>query len=385
MVDRNNLNRIKGILSAKQGAEVPKFTVGGEIPTYNPKDADFTSFVTQNKLSISPLIWEQYHRLKKVVPTASTEQLGSYWTGQTALPNGAVLADVLQGKSTTAVPGANPAEGNPNAAVTTAASINGAVQAEQAAKEVAAQTKPEEANTTGTTGTTGTTTTGDVKSDASSGINLTPEQQQDLKKATVTGMAGQALSSAFDVAGQAVKAKQAATDSDLTKGADMAYNTAAGIVENLGPVGKVVGTAMKTAAVAGDLIQEMGGGTDQQTKMDKWMDSSFFSWNIGMLNGFAGKNTDSFGIDQDTIAQVGSSYGGTVTDLNDAASKAGKKYGLFSSKARKKANAAIAAAKDKQNLMGNIADDAMDQRLAVQSMGEQAGLAYSLMTDGGYS
>ena len=385
MVDRNNLNRIKGILSAKQGAEVPKFTVGGEIPTYNPKDADFTSFVTQNKLSISPLIWEQYHRLKKVVPTASTEQLGSYWTGQTALPNGAVLADVLQGKSTTAIPGANPAEGNPNAAVTTAASINGAVQAEQAAKEVAAQTKPEEANTTGTTGTTGTTTTGDIKSDASSGINLTPEQQQDLKKATVTGMAGQALSSAFDVAGQAVKAKQAATDSDLTKGADMAYNTAAGIVENLGPVGKVVGTAMKTAAVAGDLIQEMGGGTDQQTKMDKWMDSSFFSWNIGMLNGFAGKNTDSFGIDQDTIAQVGSSYGGTVTDLNDAASKAGKKYGLFSSKARKKANEAIATAKNQQNLMGSIADNAMDQRLAVQSMGEQAGLAYSMMTDGGYN
>lgn len=382
MVDRNNLNRIKGILSAKQGAEVPKFTVGGEIPTYNPKDADFTSFVTQNKLSISPLIWEQYHRLKKVVPTASTEQLGSYWTGQTALPNGAVLADVLQGKSTTAIPGANPAEGNPNAAVTTAASINGAVQAEQAAKEVAAQTKPEEANTTGTTGTT---TTGDVKSDASSGINLTPEQQQDLKKATVTGMAGQALSSAFDVAGQAVKAKQAATDSDLTKGADMAYNTAAGIVENLGPIGKVVGTAMKTAAVAGDLIQEMGGGTDQQTKMDKWMDSSFFSWNIGMLNGFAGKNTDSFGIDQDTIAQVGSSYGGTVTDLNDAASKAGKKYGLFSSKARKKANEAIATAKNQQNLMGNIADNAMDQRLAVQSMGEQAGLAYSMMIDGGYN
>lgn len=381
MVDRNNLNRIKGILSAKQGAEVPKFTVGGEIPTYNPKDADFTSFVTQNKLSISPLIWEQYHRLKKVVPTASTEQLGSYWTGQTALPNGAVLADVLQGKSTTAIPGANPAEGNPNAAVTTAASINGAVQAEQAAKEVAAQTKPEEVNTT--TGTT--TTTGDVKSDASSGMNLTPEQQQDLKKATVTGMAGQALSSAFDVAGQAVKAKQAATDSDLTKGADMAYNTAAGIVENLGPVGKVVGTAMKTAAVAGDLIQEMGGGTDQQTKMDKWMDSSFFSWNIGMLNGFAGKNTDSFGIDQDTIAQVGSSYGGTVTDLNDAASKAGKKYGLFSSKARKKANEAIATAKNQQNLMGSIADNAMDQRLAVQSMGEQAGLAYSMMTDGGYN
>jgi hypothetical protein len=35
--------------------------------------------------------------------------------------------------------------------------------------------------------------------------------------------------------------------------------------------------------------------------------------------------------------------------------------------------------------MRGIADTATDQRLAVQSMGEQAGLAYSMMTDGGYS
>ena len=378
MVDRNNLNRIKGILSARQGAEVPKFTGGGDIPTYNPKDADFTSFVNQNKLSISPIIWEQYHRLKKVVPTASTEQLGSYWTGQTALPNGAVLADVLQGKSTTAIPGANPAEGNPNAAVTTAASINGAVQAEQTAKEVAAAVQK-------TTTTESNEESAKVKSDDSAGMNLTPEQQQELKKTKVMDMAGQTLNSAFDVVGQAVGAKQAATDSKLTQGADMAYDTIAGVAENFGPIGKAVGTAMKTLGAAGDIIQEMGGGTDQQTKMDKWMDSSFFSWNIGMLNGFAGKNTDSFGIDQNTLAQVGSSYGGTVSDLNDAASKADKKYGLFSSKARKKANEAIATAKSQQNLMGSIADNATDQRLAVQSMGEQAGLAYSLMTDGGYS
>ena len=189
---------------------------------------------------------------------------------------------------------------------------------------------------------------------------------------------------ALEAAGSVVGAKQEATDSATTKTADAIYDTAAGVVENLGPVGKVVGTAMKFAGIAGDLIQEMGGGTDQQTTMDKWMDSSFFSWNIGMLNGFAGKNSDSFGVDQDTVAQVGSSYGGTVDDLNDAASKADKKYGLFSSKARKKANAAIAAAKDSQNLMGNIADSAADQRLAVQSMGEQAGLAYQMMASGGY-
>ena len=115
-----------------------------------------------------------------------------------------------------------------------------------------------------------------------------------------------------------------------------------------------------------------------------WMDSAFFSWNIGMLNGFAGKNTDSFGADMDTLAAVGSSYGGTASDISDAADKAGKKYGLFSTKARKKANEAIAKAKSQQNLMGSIADNATDQRLAVQSMGEQAGLAYSMMTSGGY-
>jgi hypothetical protein len=34
--------------------------------------------------------------------------------------------------------------------------------------------------------------------------------------------------------------------------------------------------------------------------------------------------------------------------------------------------------------MGNIANQASDQRLAVQSMGEQSGLAYSMMTNGGY-
>ena len=142
---------------------------------------------------------------------------------------------------------------------------------------------------------------------------------------------------------------------------------------------------MENAAIAGDIIQGLGGGTDQQTTTDKWMDSSFFSWNIGMINGFGGKKADSFAADQDILASVGSSYGGTTEDINNAASKASKKYGLFSSRARRKANAQIADAKAKQNLMGDISEEATDQRLAVQSMGEQAGLAYSLMTDGGYN
>ncbi len=225
----------------------------------------------------------------------------------------------------------------------------------------------------------------------SAGMNLIKQEEVDKilvknnKLINNTNTIGQVTTEAFNTVGQTVGANQIATDSNITKGAYQAYNMLVNGVEKMGPYGKIIGTAMKAAGTAGNIIQGLGGGTDQQTTTDKWMDSAFFSWNIGMINGFGGKNSDSFAVDQDILAEVGSSYGGTIDDLNDAANKAGKKYGLFSSKVRKKANKAIADAKAKQNLMGDIADSTSDQRLAVQSMGEQAGLAYSLMTDGGYN
>ena len=225
----------------------------------------------------------------------------------------------------------------------------------------------------------------------SAGMNLIKQEEvnkvlaKNNKTINTTNTIGQVTTEAFNAVGQAVGAKQTATDSNITKGVDQAYNMIADGIEKMGPYGKIIGTAMKAAGIAGNVIQELGGGTDQMTTADKWMDSSFFSWNIGMINGFGGKRSDSFAADQDILAQVGSSYGGTTEDINNAAAKAGKKYGMFSNKARKKANNAIAQAKYDQNLMGDIADTATDQRLAVQSMGEQAGLAYSLMTDGGYN
>jgi hypothetical protein len=95
------------------------------------------------------------------------------------------------------------------------------------------------------------------------------------------------------------------------------------------------------------------------------MDSSFFSWNIGMINGFFGKEADKFSADQDILASVGSSYGGTSFDINEAAAKSGKKYGLFSSGARRKANQEMAEARTKQNIMGDISDTAAMQRFSV--------------------
>lgn len=186
--------------------------------------------------------------------------------------------------------------------------------------------------------------------------------------------------------GQAVSANQMMTDSNLTKGIDAGYDLVADGLSKLGPVGQVAGAAMKVLETIGDIGQEyLGTGTDQQSTLDKWMDSPLFSWNVGMLNGAVGKNSDSFAVNQDIISQIGGSYGGSVNSLNEAAKKADKEYGLFSWKSREKANADIASAKHTQNMMSNISDSASNQRLAVQSMGEQAGLAYSMMTNGGYN
>lgn len=80
------------------------------------------------------------------------------------------------------------------------------------------------------------------------------------------------------------------------------------------------------------------------------------------INSLGGKKSEAFSADQNTTASVGGSYGGSVNDINSAAAKAGKKYGLFSSRKRRKANREIREAGRQQNIMTNIADEAADQR-----------------------
>ena len=396
MVDINNLNRIRGILSARQGAEIPKFqNPAGPISfntTIGIDDPGFKQFKQGANLLGSYQDLNTYITLKEKYPQATSEQLVQYYKGKTP--------------QTTAIPGANPDQNNPNAAVEASAAQNEATQqaqqqiiAEQKATQTPIQTAPlpmaglnaAPASDLKIPDKITLSTEAQAAIDHSAGMNIAEierkRKQKELDKASLHQAKGQLLSGinqGVDALGSVVGAGQAVTDSNTTKTVNAAYDGIANLASSFGPIGQAVGSVMKIADVAGDAIQAMGGGTDQQTTMDKWMDSSFFSWNIGMLNGFAGKNTQDFGVDQDILASVGSSYGGTASDLNDSAEKAGKKYGLFSSKARKKADAAINSAKAKQNLMGDISDTASDQRLAVQSMGEQTGLAYSMMTGGGY-
>lgn len=398
MLDTNNLKRIKGILSARQGAEIPKFQ--------NPAGPIGIS----NKINFSD---EGFIKFKQLAGLAGTyNDLHTYITLKEQNPNATVEELVSLHKPTaTRIPGADPANGDPYASTQKAAQFNEQVQdhKEQAQALQQAQIAPPPASSAPAVDTSSTINkaataplAGLNASPASSiptkietpealksaGMKLAQESHEkletDRKTSAAGAFAGQAAMAAFDVAGQYLGAKQAATDSDTTKTIDGAYDGIASTLSNFGPWGQAAGAIMKIAGTAGDAIQELGGGTDQMTKTDQWMDSSFFSWNIGMLNGFAGKNTQDFGVDQSTLETVGSSYGGTTANINDASEQAGKKYGLFSKKARIKADKAINTAKSQQNTMADIANTATDQRLAVQSMGEQAGLAYSMMTDGGY-
>ena len=410
MIDRNNLNRIKGILSARAGAEIPKFDPGGSIPQYNHNDPDFVNFINLTKARHNPITWERYQKLKQLNPSASIDQLAAdYNSGKDVQANSGII-ETPNTTPTTAleIPGA------PNVTPTTAVEESSEQiektenQKQNQVAEIKATQSPEVQNSFDPNKPLSPNDGPKipipepaaipeklevpaqiVEEQKSAGMKLIQDKEKAEKRQETLGKVGntlgQASTQALNAVGGYFGAKQAATDSNLTKGADALYDTAAETVKKLGPAGQVVGTAMGFAGTAGDIIQGLGGGTDQMTTTDKWMDSSFFSWNIGMLNGFGGKRSDAFAADKDILASVGSSYGGTTEDINNAAAKANKKYGLFSSGARRKANRQIADARAKQNLMGDISEEATDQRLAAQSMGEQAGLAYTLMTDGGYS
>ena len=100
------------------------------------------------------------------------------------------------------------------------------------------------------------------------------------------------------------------------------------------------------------------------------------------INSIGGKKTQAFSADQSTISQVGGSYGGSVADINNAASKANTKYGLFSGGARRKADRQINEARRQQNIMTDIANDARDMQ--AMSGNDLNYINYNFDINGGY-
>lgn len=179
------------------------------------------------------------------------------------------------------------------------------------------------------------------------------------RAAGVAGIGGQAV----DTLDNMFFGKQHAKDSGLTKGLNNTYDSISNAAMMFSPVGTILGGAMKAGKFIGDgLTALVGGGTDQMTTTDKIMDSTFGRISgVGLFNDAFGKTTQQFSINKDTVEKVGGDYADSVNTIEDAVSKAGKKYGLFSNGARKRANRLIDAARTQQNIMTNISDEYQDQ------------------------
>lgn len=172
---------------------------------------------------------------------------------------------------------------------------------------------------------------------------------------------------------------------DVTRTIDSTYDSVQNLAGSLGPIGQVVSLGMGANKLLGNVANKLGAGTDGMTTTDAILGSSFLQLTpIGMINGFGGKKADTITKDQEAFATVGQSYTGSNQKVNDALQKSGKKYGLLSSGARKRANWEIAEAKRQQAIISDIAEDATDRFNIRNSMAAINGNNYALQLQGGY-
>lgn len=183
-----------------------------------------------------------------------------------------------------------------------------------------------------------------------------------------------------DMIGSSIPKKE---QSALTTGLNQGYDAAANMISSVPGVGTIVGGAMKIGGMLSDGLTALGVGTDQMTTTDKILDSKFMKLTpMGLVNAFGAKKADTIYKDNETWEQQGSAYGGSMAKVDDALTKSGKKYGAFSGKARRKANAQIAEAKRQQNLVSDINQEAQDAFAASNYSG--IGLRNELALSGGY-
>lgn len=172
---------------------------------------------------------------------------------------------------------------------------------------------------------------------------------------------------------------------DITQTLDTVYDSVSDAAMAFGPVGMILGGAMKVGSVLGKGLNALGGGTDGKTTTDAILGSSFFNLTpFGLINGFGGKKTDTITKNNEIFEQVGTSYTGSESTIDQAVAKQGK-YGAFSSGARKRANRLIAEAKRQQGIIEDISDLAQDRFAIRDSMAAINGNRLRFQLQGGYN
>lgn len=157
------------------------------------------------------------------------------------------------------------------------------------------------------------------------------------------------------------KSEYSGENGGITRTLDSTYDTIANGVAVIPGWGTLLSVGLKGASLLGKGLNKIGGGTDAMTKADAFLGSSFFNLTpVGMINGFGGKRTQSFEKSREAYELLGGDYQGTEHLADNALSKSNKKYGLFSSNARHKANSLINKAKNQQSILNQIYDDTKD-------------------------
>lgn len=218
---------------------------------------------------------------------------------------------------------------------------------------------------------------GDIASDVSalkSAKNAIKNASSNITKSMKQAKAGTWMSiagSVADIAGSFLPNKPEYTGDkgNITETMDSVYDGISDAAMSFGPIGQIVGGAMKLGGFASKGVNALGGGTSGMTTTDAILGSSFLSLTpIGLINGFGGKKADTITKNNEIFSQVGSSYSGSESTVNDSLLKSGKKYGLFSNKARHKANREIEEAKRQQNIIEDIANDSQNMFAIRDSM-----------------
>lgn len=171
------------------------------------------------------------------------------------------------------------------------------------------------------------------------------------------------------------KTEYAGAKGAVTAGIDQVYDSASDAMMQINPA---IGGLMKGAGFLSKGINALGGGTDGMTTSDAILSSNLLQWTpLGMINGFGGSKTDTMQADTETQATVGSSYGGFYNSLNNAMSKQGKKYGLFSQGAKDSANQDIWRAGRLQNALGNLTSNRIKMNNVLNNQLDQMSQQYA--------
>lgn len=220
--------------------------------------------------------------------------------------------------------------------------------------------------------------------------NIIKNAGSNATKAMKQGKLGAGMSiagSVADIASQFLPEKSEYTGDkgNITETMDSVYDGISDVAMAFGPIGQIVGGVMKGGKFLGKGMNAIGGGTDGMTTTDAILGSSFLSLTpIGLINGFGGSTTKTITKDNDAFEEVGASYLGSNSTVDDAVHKSGKKYGLFSKKQFRNAQDEIDKARVQQDIISQIADESKIQRQLQASMSTINSNRYAMKMQGGF-